>query len=120
MLIAIINILPNVNKSLDTRDQAQILFESLSNHCPDCNDLVIDFSGIEFMSRSFADQFHKERINFQETRHIHVFIENEVSQIHAILNSVSKTQKNVQRKSNTFKFHSIFTKDQMAQFFNTL
>ena len=120
MLIAIIKILPNLNKSLDTRDQAQILFERLESYCPNCNDLVIDFSGIDFMSRSFADQFHKEKIRLQEMRHIIVSIENEVPQIHSILNSVSKTQKTMKRESSTFQFHSIFTKDQMAQFFSTL
>lgn len=119
MLIGVLNILTNT-ETLDTRDQAMQLFDSLHGYCPQCSEIIFDFAGIEFMSRSFADQFHKERMKFQEEKNVKVFIENENSQIHDILNAVCKTQKLKVRKQHSFEFHSFFSREQVFQFVSTL
>jgi hypothetical protein len=92
MFAAEIKILDFLNKTLDTRESASRLFSQIkSSHC-NCSKLEIDFSGVEFMSRSFADQFHKERILFQRDNNCNISFKNADYQIIDILNAVANTQ----------------------------
>lgn len=53
--------LKNLSKSLITREAASVLIEKLMNrhHNPHTT-IILDLKNIDFMSRSFADQLHKE------------------------------------------------------------
>lgn len=54
--LKLINLLP---ATLDSREAATWLAEIVREYSLS-KQIELDFSGIEFMSRSFADQFHKE------------------------------------------------------------
>jgi len=47
------------------------------------------------MSRSFADQFHKERLVFQTKNNCLIELKNADVQVLELLHAVSNTQKNV-------------------------
>jgi hypothetical protein len=61
------------------------------------DELVVDFAGVVFISRGFADQFHKERMAFHERNGAHVVIENANDDVHLMLQAVSVTQEVVSR-----------------------
>ena len=92
MFEAEIKILDFLNKTLDTRESATRLFSQIKCLHSNCSKLEIDFSGIEFMSRSFADQFHKERILFQRNSNYNISFKNADYQTIDILNAVANTQ----------------------------
>ena len=120
MFISIVQILPSVNKTLDTRDQAIRLFESLKDYCPNCGDLTLDFKDVDFMSRSFADQFHKEKMNWHAKINIKILVENENHQVNQILKSVSRTQKPVERPRTSVQARSFNSREQVFQFLSAL
>jgi len=78
---------------LDSRDEAIRLFSELKDYCVTYGDITLDFSDVIFMSRSFADQFHKEKLKWCNTSSVPIYIMNEIDQIHDILKAVSRTQK---------------------------
>ena len=58
--------------NLVTREYATLLIEKVMN--APCDVIELDFSNITFISRSFADQFHKEKVSLWESgkKEIHV------------------------------------------------
>jgi hypothetical protein len=84
-----INIKSILGNTLDSRDGAILLFQSLS---PNQKDIIFDFSAIDFMSRSFADQFHKEFLKLLSDKDLNISISNAPIQVIDILEVVSKTQ----------------------------
>lgn len=89
--IKIISLFP---ATLDTREGASRLAQLISQEMSEDNALVLDFQGVVFMSRSFADQLHKE-LNLCDSKIDLVFKNTEVG-ILEMLEAVAKTQ--TQRK----------------------
>lgn len=56
------------------------------------NTIELDFSNIEFISRSFADQLHKEKIELWEANEKKVNVSNACEAVFQMLQAVSKTQ----------------------------
>lgn len=97
--------------TLDTRESASTLIEKFKSeyNCQLTSGIVLNFEGIDFMSRSFADQFHKEITNNDFDIDLTFYNINDT--IRETLRIVEKTQKS-RVKSNTkkivyFKFDSI-------------
>lgn len=76
--------------TLDSREAATRLADMVREYSGD-KQIELDFSGIEFMSRSFADQFHKE-LYLNEQDAFEIVIKNANGPIIQMLNAVSKTQ----------------------------
>lgn len=101
-----INIKQTLANTLDSRDEAIKLFRMMEEMHPSSTDVALDFSGVEFMSRSFADQFHKEKLNWvKRNRQSTIVIENADTQIIEILNAVAKTQR--RDGISTLKFNAL-------------
>lgn len=80
--------------TLDSRDEAVKLFGMMEEMHPSSTDVALDFSGVEFMSRSFADQFHKEKLSWAKgNSQSAIVIENANTQIIEILKAVAQTQR---------------------------
>ena len=62
----------------------------------------LDFSKVEFMSRSFADQFYKERADLRN-KGVAVFLLNADEEINKILEAVGRTQDKKDRNFNDIK-----------------
>ncbi len=91
MLHASINIkvTDKVGPNPNYRDSADSLFEGI----PTCTEeVVLDFDGVEFISRGFADQLHKARLRFQSEQQVHVVLEHANEEVLAMLAAVSRTQ----------------------------
>jgi hypothetical protein len=94
MTNAVINTKELVGNTLDTRDEAQKLFAYLEEHDALPVTAVFDFEDTIFMSRSFADEFHKLKMKrLQENNDAVVEIVNAPVQVIEILQAVAKTQK---------------------------
>jgi hypothetical protein len=90
----------NVSKLLDnnkllTRETALELFQHVAE--TNCYTVELDFSDIEFISRSFADQFHKEKIRFFENQEKEVVVTKSNQEVIEMFVAVSKTQNKKER-----------------------
>ncbi len=85
-----ISVAEQIGKLLNTREAATMLLDTLCD--TKCSVIGLDFSDVEFMSRSFADQFHKEKIELQNTLNVSIDIVNANEEIINILQTVSRTQ----------------------------
>lgn len=85
--LKLVNVLPT---TLDSREAATRLADMVREYSGD-RQVELDFSGIEFMSRSFADQFHKE-LYLHDDDSFEIVIKNADAAIINMLNAVSKTQ----------------------------
>ena len=90
-----INVIKELNSILNTREAATYLLNIIREE--DVKFVVFDFSGIEFMSRSFADQFHKESNDIQKKNYLAIQITNANEEIINILQTVARTQNKKER-----------------------
>ncbi|MGP8214013.1 MAG: STAS domain-containing protein [Bacteroidia bacterium] len=86
---ASIDIKTHYGASLNTREAAVGLCKVINNI--GSVNVEIDLAGVEFMSRSFADQFYKERQQLRE-KGISVFLVNADEEVQRMLEAVSRTQ----------------------------
>lgn len=98
------DVMPN---TLDTRESASQLVQLIREEYLDAK-IELDFTDILFMSRSFADQFHKEI--HQLDSELDLVLKNADIQITEILNAVSITQtkrKKVLKNYVTLQFNDL-------------
>lgn len=114
-----INIKELLGSTLDSRDEAEQLFIVLKDY-QQYTELALDFSNVDFMSRSFADQFYKERMNWETENSANILIENASTQIIEILHAVSKTQASVNRKLQQLLVYSFSKEEQLSQYLQAL
>jgi len=93
MIVSEINLLDILPNTLDTREASTRLFNFLEKNYNSASTIQLNFNSIEFMSRSFADQFHKERLVFQTKNNCLIELKNADVQVVEILHAVSNTQK---------------------------
>ena len=89
---------------LISREAVTSLFNELSNTNAE---LELDFSNVEFMSRSYADQFHKTKLEFEQQHNVKIHIVNANEEVINMLQVVSKTQNSNNRifeKIPVFRF----------------
>jgi len=91
-----ISVFKEMSSFLNTREAAIHLANSIRSN-PSAN-VELDFSGIDFMSRSFADQFHKEQIRLNSDLGVSFHFINANEEIINILNTVAKTQDKKERE----------------------
>lgn len=89
---------------LISREAVDLLFSELkySN-----TELELDFSNVEFMSRSYADQFHKTKQEYEKNNNVRIHIINANEEMINMLQVVAKTQNSGERtfeKIPVFRF----------------
>lgn len=99
--IKVSTFLPN---TLDTREGATRLVNLINDELADDVKVELDFQGIIFMSRSFADQFHKDVNSYDNS--IDLIIKNAEYGIIAMLDAVSKTQTTRKAINKTYRILS--------------
>lgn len=77
--------------SIHTREAVAILMNAIEDDF--CSDIELDFSGVDFISRSFADQFHHEKVQFAQTHGKRIIVTNADEAVMSMLQAVAKTQK---------------------------
>jgi hypothetical protein len=100
-----------IGTTLSSREQADSLF----NHIRKCSEkIIVDFSDINFISRSFADQFYKE---FLELNKIMMIVTVNGDQVVSdILNAVSQTQITKHRALLPIKTQSFTDKEKLKKY----
>jgi hypothetical protein len=96
--------------TLSTREQATRLF----SHIRDCsNRVIVDFSKVSYISRSFADQFYKDFLRLNRVIMIQTVNGNQV--VCDMLNAVVKTQ---QKRADTksYKIQAFSSKEDLKKF----
>lgn len=85
-----IKVTDKLSELLNSREAATMLLDFVCKQ--KSNRVELDFSGVEFMSRSFADQFHKELNKLQNENLVTIELTNANEGIIRMLNSVARTQ----------------------------
>ena len=109
--IKIISLFP---PTLDTREGASRLAEIVKSDLADDNKVELDFQGVIFMSRSFADQFHKDLLTGNHA--IDLEIKNAESGIIEMLETVSKTQKTRKAINKSYRILSFNNIDKLSDY----
>lgn len=76
---------------LTTRDVANVIFDKIDSTHPVT--IEMDFDSITFISRSFADEFHKNKLAFVKERDIEVIVVNCPENVLATFKEVAATNK---------------------------
>jgi hypothetical protein len=103
------------SSSLNTRDEAIKLFTFLANDNT-ADKLIYDFENISFISRSFADEFHKSLIFFTNIENVSYELVNAASDIIEMLQAVSRTQNNEKRSFNNLPVYSFIDTTSLYKF----
>jgi hypothetical protein len=87
-----IDVAKSAGKILNTRDEAIKLFNFFLENKFDSVFVTVDFTNVEFMSRSFADQFYQLKANWELGKNNKIQLQSDNQQIAEILDAVSRTQ----------------------------
>jgi len=85
-----------------------------------CYYVEVDFSGISFISRSFADQFHKEKMKLWESGEREISIINAQHDVWEMLKTVSKTQKVTDRQEQEYPVINFESRRSLKEYLLTL
>lgn len=73
-----------------TREAAHFVLKAAAVY--PCDQVELDFSGIDFIGRSFADEFHFQKLRMITEWHKDIIVTNAAPLVLQILNSVARTQ----------------------------
>lgn len=90
-----ISVFEEIGHILNTREAAVQLTDLIREN--PCEVIELDFTDVEFMSRSFADQFIKEELQLKAKFNIAIDIINANEEVINILNVVCNTQHKTKR-----------------------
>lgn len=107
-----INVLDKFGDSPNYRNSASDLFQELP---ADSMEVVLDFSGVSFISRGFADQLVKERLRLQEERDLAIHFEHVNTDVAAMLDIVSRTQSHTSRERVSIPVIRVNNLDELDQ-----
>ena len=100
--IAHINVAKEFDKILTSREVVSEIVNQIMNlHA---NQVELDFTDVEFISRSFADQFFKEKLKLMQELQILVEVRNANIEVSEMLKAVANTQNVSDRKNNSINF----------------
>ncbi len=82
--------------SISTRESSPVLMELIKND--PCNHVELDFSSIDYISRSFADQFHLDKINYANEFGKTILVANASEEVIKMLQAVAKSHNSKDKK----------------------
>jgi hypothetical protein len=85
-----ISVLSLFGPTLHTRQAAVDLLEVVQ--MDPCADVELDFQQIEYVSRSFADQFHADKLTIAESQQKRIVVINASEEVLKMLQAVARTQ----------------------------
>lgn len=84
-----------LSATLHTRQAATELLQVIAqNHC---NLVELDFANVEYISRSFADQFHTDKLQLAASTEKTIVVTNANEEVIKMLQAVAKTQNKADR-----------------------
>lgn len=97
-----------------TREASHILLQVVENN--PCDKVDIDFSGVEFISRSFADQFHTDTLALAERTNKSIIITNANEPVINMLQAVAKTQDKARRHYSKIPVYKYSSRSSLERF----
>jgi anti-anti-sigma regulatory factor len=91
-----ITVVDNFSSTLNTREAATELVNLVSDF--NSTEIELDFSGVEFISRSFADQFHKDLEQLRSKKKNDIQILNASEPVIRMMQAVANTQHKTERE----------------------
>lgn len=118
-----IKIASSFGNILNTRDEA-IELKNQSLHIlsasPSNTKIIVDFLGVDFMSRSFADQFYKENRTLIENFSCEIILTNLDEQITEVMSAVSRTQNKTNRSFAESPIYSFTDREKLDNYLQAL
>jgi hypothetical protein len=91
-------------ETLHTRQVASELIQLITTD--PCAHIELDFSKVEYISRSFADQFHSEKLALATTSKKTVIVSNANEEVIQMLQTVARTQDKVKREGESIPVYN--------------
>lgn len=110
-----ISVFKSIGRSVHTRESSKILMSLIEQN--QCDSIELDFSRVEYISRSFADQFYGDKMNCTVKLKKNIIVSNVNETVMHMLNAVAKTQN---KKPNTFLNIPIYKYSSPSQLENFL
>lgn len=101
-----------------SREMASIFVNKIKN-LP-WHRVEIDFSNVSFISRSFADQFHKEKMTLWETGEKEIVVINAQADVLEMFKAVSKTQNAVNRNFEGYQLIEFTSRRSLKEFLQAI
>ena len=92
-----ISVFQSIGNSVHTRESSKILMNLIEQN--QCDSIELDFSQVDYISRSFADQFYADKMNYTVKLKKNIIVSNANETVIHMLKAVAKTQN---KKPNTF------------------
>jgi len=110
-----IAVFKSIGPSVHTRESSKILMKLIEQN--QCDSIELDFSQVEYISRSFAYQFYAGKMNCAIKLKKNIIVSNANETVMHMLNAVAKTQN---KKFNTFLNIPIYKYSSQSQLENFL
>lgn len=111
---AIIQVVQVLDTSIHTREAASQLMQEVTSQ--PCLHVELDFAGVEYISRSFADQFHFEKLECAEKNNMAIIVSNAAEPVFQMLQAVARTQQKTNRKSPTIPVYKYSSAKELENF----
>ncbi len=111
-----INVNEILGSTLNSREATYDVFKGIEFN--KINFIQLDFNGVEFMSRSFADEFFKYRRTLEAEKNIRIDFVNINKEISIILQAVSNSNTDglLNRKSSNFNHIQFTTQEALSNY----
>ena len=84
-----------LGSSIQTREASSVLMNRVKNNSS--NNIEFDFTSVEYISRSFADQFYFDKNKYSTELQKNIIVSNVSDNIVKMLQAVAKSQNSVNR-----------------------
>lgn len=108
-----IRIASEIDSIINTREAALQITKQIQEST--CKHVELDFQDVEFISRSFADQMHKEKIAFADLG-VLIVIVNASSSVMDMFRAVSNTQNAIDRQRQEIPVYKITNMDALSDY----
>lgn len=103
-----------LGKTIHTRDASNQLLKLVADN--PCQKVDLDFSEVEYISRSFADQFHADKIKLATEQQKTIIVTNANEEVINMLQAVARTQNKAYRGHTHLPVYKYSTWNQLENF----
>jgi anti-anti-sigma regulatory factor len=103
-----------LGNTIHTREAAQLLLNEIKRF--PSSEIRLDFSNVDFISRSFADEFHQLKMDYITESNIKIILFNANEDVLSMLQAVSRTENKKNRPYESVQLYN-FTEIKYLQRF---
>lgn len=103
-----------LGSSISTREASFVLMRLVESN--PCNHVELDFSSVEYISRSFADQFHFHKNNCAVNLQKVIIVSNATNEVINMLQAVAKSQNTAIKKIDKIPVYKYSSQKQLENF----